>query len=154
SLIRSRTFDSLGVNAERSYKNAPFAWSPEGWGVFVHTPANVTHGVGHPLWSQRAYVIAVEGAELDLFFLAGADGAELLRGYTQLTGRAPAIPSWSFGPILSKAYYRTSEELLAAAREVRARGMPCETITLDGRAWQDTETRFVFEFDRKRYPDP
>jgi alpha-D-xyloside xylohydrolase len=32
--------------------------------------------------------------------------------------------------------------------------MPCDTITLDGRAWQDTDTRFAFEWDPTRYPDP
>jgi alpha-D-xyloside xylohydrolase len=154
SLIRSQTFDALGVNAERSYKNAPFAWSSSGWGVFAHTPAFVSHGVGHPLWSQRAYVLCVEDRCLDLFFFAGDDGPALLRAYTALTGRAPAIPAWSFGPILSKAHYRDADELLATAHEVRRRGMPCETITLDGRAWQDTQTRFTFDFDRSRYPDP
>ncbi|MFI5013934.1 MAG: alpha-xylosidase [Hyphomicrobiales bacterium] len=154
SLIRSLTFDALGVNAERSYKNAPFAWSTAGWGVFVHTPAPVTHGIGYPIWSHRAYVIAVEDETLDLFLLAGRDGPGIIRAYTGLTGRAPRIPAWSFGTILSKAYYRTAGELLSVAREVRARGMPCETITLDGRAWQDTSTRFVFNFDRTRYPDP
>ena len=154
SLIRSETFDALGVNAERSYKNAPFAWSPQGRGVFVHTPASVVHGVGHPLWSQRSYVVGVEDACLDLFLLAGDDGPGLVRAYTGLTGRTPAIPGWSFGPILSKAYYRTADELLATAREVRRKGMFCEVITLDGRAWQDTDTRFTFGFDAKRYPDP
>jgi len=32
--------------------------------------------------------------------------------------------------------------------------MPCDVITLDGRAWQDTQTRFAFEWDPSRYPDP
>jgi alpha-D-xyloside xylohydrolase len=32
--------------------------------------------------------------------------------------------------------------------------MPCDTITFDGRAWQDTDTRFAFEWDPSRYPDP
>ncbi len=27
-------------------------------------------------------------------------------------------------------------------------------ITFDGRAWQDTPTRFHFHFDPARYPDP
>ncbi len=154
ALIRSEIFDALGVNSERSYKNAPFAWSPEGWGVFVHTPGNVTHGVGHALWSHRSYVVAAEDACLDLFFLAGQDGPALLRAYTDLTGRPPAVPDWTFGPILSRAYYRTADELLSVARDVRARGMFCQTITLDGRAWQDTDTRFTFTFDPTRYPDP
>src|SRR5690606_24113694 len=36
-LIDSWVHDALGVNGERSYKNCPFAWSPRGWGLFVHT---------------------------------------------------------------------------------------------------------------------
>jgi alpha-D-xyloside xylohydrolase len=153
-LVRSFNEDALGVNAEISYKNAPFAWSPEGWGLFVHTPAPVVHGVGFPAWSQRSYGLLVEDATLDLFLLAGEDGAALIKGYTDLTGRAPVPPAFSLGVILSKAYYRTADELLAVAREVRARGMPCDTITLDGRAWQDTDTRFAFEWDPTRYADP
>jgi alpha-D-xyloside xylohydrolase len=153
-LVRSFNHDALGVNAEASYKNAPFAWSPDGWGVFVHTAAAVTHGVGHAPWSQRAYALWVDSPSLDLFLLDGEDGAAQLRQYTALTGRAPVPPRWSLGVILSKAYYRDADEILAVAREVRARGMPCVTITFDGRAWQDTDTRFAFEWCPRRYPDP
>lgn len=153
-LVRSYNHDALGVNAEVSYKNAPFAWSPEGWGVFVHTVAPVVHGVGYAPWSQRAYGLKVDSPSLDLFVLDGANGAQVLGQYTALTGRAPVPPLWSLGVILSKAYYRTADEILAVAREVRERGMPCDTITFDGRAWQDTDTRFAFEWDPARYPDP
>lgn len=153
-LIRSFNHDALGVNAEKSYKNTPFAWSPDGWGVFVHTAAAVTHAVGYAPWSQRAYALEVDSPSLDLFLFTGRDGAEQLAQYTALTGRAPVPPAWSHGLILSKAYYRDADEILAVAREVRRRGMPCETITFDGRAWQDTDTRFAFEWCPKRYPNP
>jgi alpha-D-xyloside xylohydrolase len=153
-LIRSFNRDALGLNAEWSYKNAPFAWSPEGWGAFVHTPAPVTHGVGFGPWSQRAYVLDIEDSALDVFIFSGSTGADQLAQYTSVTGRAPIPPDWSLGIILSKAYYKDSEEILSVAREVRRRGMPCEVITFDGRAWQDTDTRFAFEWCPKRYPDP
>jgi alpha-D-xyloside xylohydrolase len=153
-LIRSYNHDALGTNAERSYKNTPFAWSPDGWGVFVHTAAAVTHAVGYAPWSQRAYALELDSPALDVFLFAGRDGAELLAQYTALTGRAPIPPRWSLGAILSKAYYKDADEILAVAREVRRRGMPCETITFDGRAWQDTDTRFAFEWCPRRYPDP
>lgn len=153
-LIRSYNHDALGVNAEISYKNTPFAWSPSGWGVFVHTPAPVTHGVGYAPWSQRSYGLLVEDTSMDLFLLSAPDGPAMLQTYTGLTGRAPVPPLWSLGVILSKAYYRDVAELLATAHAVRDHNMPCDVITLDGRAWQDTDTRFAFEWDPKRYTDP
>ena len=78
-LIHSRVVDALGVNTGLAYKNAPFAWSPGtgkgAWGLLVHTPASVTHGVGHPDWSHRSYVVDVEDEALDLFlFAADAPG--------------------------------------------------------------------------------
>ncbi|KPZ56149.1 Alpha-xylosidase [Pseudoalteromonas sp. P1-13-1a] len=153
-LIRSYNHDALGVNAEKSYKNTPYAWSPEGWNLFVHTPAPVTHGVGYALWSQRAYVCLVEDDALDVFLYQEQTPAQSINRYCELTGFAPVPPQWSFGVILSKAYYKDADELLSVAREVRAKNMPCDVITLDGRAWQDTDTRFAFEWDPTRYADP
>ncbi|MEY3017062.1 MAG: hypothetical protein RL336_197 [Pseudomonadota bacterium] len=153
-IVRSYNHDALGVNAEISYKNTPFAWSPNGWGVFVHTPAPVTHGVGYAPWSQRAYGLLVEDSAMDIFLLTAEGGEAMLRDYTELTGRAPTPPDWSLGVILSKAYYRDAKELLETAKAVREHNMPCDVITLDGRAWQDTDTRFAFEWDPTRYPDP
>ena len=149
--IRSYNHDALGVNGEMSYKNTPFAWSPEGWGVFVHTPAPVTHAVGYAPWSQRAYGMLVEDNDLDIFILKGNDGTDIIQRYTELTGKAPIPPVWSLGVILSKAYYQDAPELMATAKAVREHNMPCDVITLDGRAWQDTDTRFAFEWDPKRF---
>ena len=170
-LIRSYNHDALGVNAEVSYKNIPFCWSPEGWGVFFHTPSAVTHACGYPDWSQRSYCTLLEDDCLDLFILIAEMGGEqrglaseqtqeknnaaiLLEQFTHLTGRAPMPPLWSGGVILSKAYYQDAEEILTVAKTVRDKSMPCDVITFDGRAWQDTDTRFAFEWCRKRYPNP
>ena len=158
-LIRSYNHDALGVNAEISYKNTPFCWSPNGWGIFLHTPAPVTHAVGYPAWSQRSYCALLEDDALDLFILLSHDdeanvGRDMIKRYTDLTGRAPLPPLWSGGVILSKAYYQDADEIRSVAREVRKRHMPCDVITFDGRAWQDTDTRFAFEWCPKRYPDP
>ncbi len=153
-LITSWNEDALGVNSELSYKNCPFAWSPEGWGVFVHTTGRVQHGVGYAPWSHRSYILRVEDRVLDVFLILADEPAGLLERYTWLTGRAPALPRWSLGVWLSRCYYRTGEELLAAAQRMRAEHFPCDVITLDGRAWLDVRTRFGFAWDRTRYPDP
>lgn len=153
-LIRSYNHDALGVNTERSYKNVPVAWSTGGWGLLAHTAGPVTHAVGLPQWSHRAYGLHVQDETLDLFIFAADTATAFLERFTDLAGRAPLPPLWSTGVILSKAYYLDADELLDTAREARKRKMPCDVITLDGRAWQDTETRFAFEWCKKRYPEP
>jgi len=153
-LVDNWNEDALGVNSERCYKNCPFMWSPDGWGVFVNTPARVVHGVAYPQWSNHSYAAHVADEVLDLFLIAAPSPADMLERHTHLTGRAPKVPTWSLGNWISKAYYRTPEEALNVARKIVERRIPCDVLTMDGRAWQDTDTRFVFEWDPKRFPDP
>ena len=156
-LIHSQVEDALGVNTGLSYKNTPFAWSPGtghgAWGVFVHTPGMVTHGVGHPDWSHRSYAFLVEDEALDLFLFAGDSPATLLDQYTQLTGRAPEVPRWSLGLWVSRAYYKTPEDAIDVAVKLRERKIPCDVLTLDGRAAWNVDTRFDFQWDPTRYGD-
>ncbi len=155
--------DALGVNAEVCYKNAPFCWTPtgshadngrSGYGVFIHTTARVTHGAGYPQWSNWSYAAHVEDEVMDLFLIAGDTPEDFIRRYTDITGRAKNVPLWSLGNWISRAYYRTFEEAEDIARTIRKRKIPCDVFTLDGRAWLDTHTRFYFEFDATRYPQP
>ena len=154
SRYRSYVEDALGVNTELAYKNIPFVWSSRNWGVFFHTSSLVTHGLGDPNWSHRSYAAVVDAPHLDLFLLAGDAPQDLIDHYHVLTGKPPMVPRWGLGAWYSKAYYRTFDEALAAAKKIRALGLPGDVITLDGRAWLDTRTRFAFEFDPSRYPDP
>ncbi|MBL8516471.1 MAG: alpha-xylosidase [Betaproteobacteria bacterium] len=152
-LIRGRIEDALGVNTELSYKNIPFCWSSAGWGLLALTTGTTRHGVGHPQWSQRSHVLEVEDDALDLFCFAGAP-AEMLERYTALTGRPALPPLWSYGMWLSRAYYRTPADALAAAQQLRDLAVPCDVITLDGRAAWEVKTRFNFQWDPARFDDP
>jgi alpha-D-xyloside xylohydrolase len=71
-----------------------------------------------------------------------------------LTGRAPDVPLWSLGLWVSRAYYRTADEAIEVAAAMRERKIPCDVLTLDGRAVWDVQTRFDFRWDASRYPDP
>jgi len=157
-LIRSQVVDALGVNTGLSYKNAPFAWSPGtgrgAWGVFVNTPGSVTHGVGFPEWSHRSYAMQVDDEALDLFLFATDTPAGILDLYTMLTGRPAQVPAWSLGLWVSRAPYRTPEEAAEVAAKLRARRIPCDVLTLDGGAAWSSDTRFDFEWDPARFPDP
>jgi len=157
-LVHSEVVDARGVNTGQSYKCTPFAWSPGAtkgaWGVFVNTPAMVTHGVGHPDWSHRTYAVQIDDEALDIFLLAADTPAGILDLYTQLTGRPGSVPTWSLGLWVSRAFYKTPEEAVEVAAKLRARRIPCDVLTLDGRAAWDVGTRFDFTWDAARFPDP
>ncbi|MBL8311590.1 MAG: hypothetical protein JNL19_14300 [Burkholderiales bacterium] len=156
-LVASRVEDALGVNTDLSYKNTPFSWAitPHGcWGILAHTTVDVMHGVGYAQWSNRSHVIVTHEPELDLFLLAADTPAGVIAGYHHLTGQPENVPLWSLGAWISRAYYRDEADIMATASEVRERRFPADVITFDGRAWQDTPTRFHFNFDPSRYPEP
>ncbi len=146
--------DALGVNSDWCYKNVPFFWTSANWGVFVNTPSLVQFGVGYSQWSNQNFCIDLHEQRMDLFFICAENPTHMLERYTFLTGKAPKVPLWSLGCWLSKAYYKTPEETMAAAKIMREKQVPCDVITLDGRAWQDTDTRYLFEWCPKRYDDP
>ncbi|MCJ7659559.1 MAG: hypothetical protein MUO67_10460, partial [Anaerolineales bacterium] len=153
-LVDSWNEDATTLNSELSYKNIPFAWSPAGWGLFTHTTSQVVHAVGYPQWSHRSYILKVYDQDLDLFLLAADSPAGMLAKYTALTGRTQELPRWSYGVWMSRAYYKTAEETLEVAQKLRTHKIPCDVLVLDGRAWHKMETRFDFQWDADRYPNP
>ncbi len=157
-LIHSQVEDALGVNTGLSHKNTPFAWGPGtgsgAWGTWLHTPGMVTHGVGHPDWSHRSYAVVVDDEAIDLFLFAADTPAGILDAYANITGRAPSVPRWSLGLWMSRHFYTTPAEAIAVAAKLRERRIPCDVLTLDGRAAWDVQTRFNFQWDPERFPDP
>ncbi|MCC7328205.1 MAG: glycoside hydrolase family 31 protein [Burkholderiales bacterium] len=157
-LIHSQVEDAHGVGTGLASANTPFAWGPGigdgAWGVFVHTPGMVTHGVGHPDWSHRSYALVVDDEALDLFVFAADTPAAILDAYTALTGRAPAVPRWGLGLWMSRGYFNTPDEAVDVARRLRERRIPCDVLTLDGTSAWRADTRFDFAWDEERFPDP
>ena len=156
-LVTSRVEDALGVNTDFAYKNTPFAWAIARngcWGVLTHTTVDVHHGVGYAQWSNRSYVIVADEPQLDLFLIATDTPAEMIAAYHRLTGKPENVPLWSLGHGFLARITKTKDDIMATAKEIRDRKFPADVITFDGRAWQDTPTRFHFNFDPSRYPDP
>ena len=134
----------------------PFCWAPAGggaWGIYVHTPSRVLHGVGYPGWSQRSYTIVVADEALDLFLIAGRDPAQLLERYSTLTGSAPELPAWSLGVWIAPAGDGNVDDAASAAA-LRARRVPCDVLSIDAGASWDRWTSFDFRWNPRRFMDP
>jgi alpha-D-xyloside xylohydrolase len=83
-----------GTSSELAYKNIPFYISSKGYGVFVNHPGKVSLEV-QSVRTTRVN-ISVPGEEIEYFVVYGATPKEILKRYTDLTGKPGLVPSWSY----------------------------------------------------------
>lgn len=143
------TTDALGVESRLQYKPVPFFLSNRGYGVFFHTSAPLTADLGATQFSQST--ISLGDDEADLFVFLGPP-KDALAAYTDLTGRPPLPPLWSFGLWMSRITYSSETEVRDVAAKLRAHRIPCDVIHLDT-GWFETDWHCDYEFSHSRFTD-
>lgn len=143
--------DCGNVSSYRSYKNIPLLLSSQGYGLFVHSSYPMVFRLGSE--SNITYSVHLADTQFDVFLILGPQFKDILSRYTDLTGRAPVPPKWSFGFWISRAGYRSQSEVETVVREMRARGFPCDVLSLDP-WWQGNGPWCTYEWNRQAFPDP
>lgn len=100
---------------------------------------------------DRCAHITVDDGDLAFFLFAGPQPATIVDRLTALTGRAPIPPRWALGYQQTRWSYADTDEVRRVARELRARGLPADTIGLDIDALEDHR---VFTWDTEHFGDP
>jgi alpha-glucosidase len=119
------------------------------WGLFLDNASRTRFDLGRLDVHDFSYE-AAEG-DLDAWFLAGPEPAQVLERYTWLTGRPFLPPLWSVGVHQSRYSYMSQAEVSRVAAGFRKRGLPLDCIHLD----IDYMRGFrVFTWDPKRFSDP
>lgn len=144
--------DAIGSNStQRLYKPIPFLLSSSGYGIFVHTASLVLFDA-----TNNYCLVAVKGP-LDIWRIKGRP-KEVISFYTELTGKPPLVPKWSFGLWISRCMYPDRKTVEEVADRLRKEGIPSDVISLDpwwlkGRylCLRDATT---FEWNLKRFPKP
>ena len=150
--IVSWTVDALGSTSERSHKNVPFLWSSRGFGIFLDTGARVSWDLGAT--SLQSWTFEAEAPAIDFSVIHGPGPEKILAAFTSLTGRPPAVPSWSFGLWLSSGgTYRDQTSIEALLEGIERHRLPADVIHIDP-WWMRWRTYCDFEWDRGAFPDP
>lgn len=147
----SWAIDCGNVTSRRAYKSIPFFMSNAGYGIFIHSAAPIVYHLGSV--SDSTYAFHVLEEELDYFLIYGPAFKHILRRYTELTGRAPLPPKWSFGFWISRCGYKSRAEVEAIVQELRARDFPCDVLSLDP-WWMGPGPWSTYEWDTTAFPDP
>ena len=94
--------DPQGPETDGQYKPVPFFFSNRGYGVFMHTSAPVTCDFGASYIGADRLFMADE--QMDFFIFLG-EPKDILNEYTDITGKSPMLPLWSFGTWMSRITY-------------------------------------------------
>lgn len=137
----------LELAQRNSQISIPFYLSSYGYGFLWNNPGvgEVMFGANYTQWNSRC------SKELDYWITADDTPKDIIRNYTQVTGRAPEFPENALGLWQCKLRYRTQEEVLEVAREYKRRGIPLDVIVIDFFHWV---RQGDWSFDPEYWPDP
>jgi alpha-glucosidase len=148
------TVDAINYNSttDNMYQAIPFfiALRPQvGYGVFFNT----TYWSQFDLGATQPDVWRMEtrGPELDYYIIYGPTPAQILKTYTELTGRMPLPPRWALGYHQCRWSYESADIVRALAHQFREHHLPCDVIHLDIDYMRGYR---VFTWSPKRFADP
>jgi len=142
-------YDSL---TDEMYQAIPF---------FIALRPNLCYGIflNSTDWSQfdlgadkpGIWQMQTRSPELDYYIIYGAQPADILMTYSELTGRMPLPPKWALGYHQCRWSYESETVVNELAQEFRKRQIPCDVIHLDIDYMQGYR---VFTWSQKRFPNP
>ncbi len=142
--------DPQGPETDGQYKPVPFFFSNRGYGIFMHTSAPVTCDFGASYIGADRIFMADELMDFFIFF---GEPKDILDEYTNITGKSPMLPLWSFGTWMSRITYFSQKEGLDIAAQLRKHRIPSDVIHFDT-GWFGVDWQCDYQFAKDRFEDP
>ena len=148
------TTDAWGFQRDTDpiYKSIPFYIANGGpggaYGLFLDNSWRSWFDFGHREYDTIE--IGADGGPIDYYVIAGPSVRDVVRRYTDLTGKAPLPPLWSLGFQQSRYSYMSADEVRSIAARLRSDHIPADVIWLDI-DFQDRNRPFTT--NPKTFPD-
>lgn len=141
-----------GLAGNGTYVPVPFFLSTNGYGIFVNTTYRSIYDFGKT--SSKWYSFEVEDNQLDYYFIYGYSFKDIIKQYTELTGRSPLPPKWAFGLWSARYPQEGQKKLVEICKKYRSKDIPCDVISLDY-PWATGGTGGIsFEWNAALFPEP
>ena len=128
----------------------PFYISSLGYGVYFDD-----YTASKLILKNPVEYVTESRTPISYYFIASETGniADVVKNYTELTGRQELAPFWALGYITSKYGYRTQAETEGVIDTLRREGYPVDGIVLD-LYWYGQETDMGrLEWNKTQWPD-
>ncbi len=101
--------------------------------------------------NNRFASFSADAGDMNYYFIQGNNVGEVIKNYTELTGRMEMPPLWSIGYQQCRYSYYPDKEVLNVARTFREKNIPADVIVLDIHYMQDYK---IFTWSKKNFPNP
>lgn len=137
----------LELRQRNSQLSIPFYLSNFGYGFLWNNAS-----IGEVMFGNNYTQFTADCTEcIDYWIVAGDSPKDIIKNYTEVTGRPPLFPENMMGLWQCKLRYSTQEELLSVAREYKNRKLPLDAIVIDYFHWT---AQGDWAFDPNCWPDP
>ena len=134
------------------YKSIPFTIASGGaggaYGLFLDNSWRSSFDFGHR--DENLLAISADNGPIDYYLIAGPTVPDVVRRFTDLTGKAPLPPRWALGFQQSRYSYMTDAELREVAARLRSDRIPTDVLWLDI-DYQDRNRPFTV--NKKAFPN-
>jgi len=146
--------DAFGFapSSDPIYKSIPFyiGSDSEGraYGLFLDNSWRSTFDFGHK--DAAAIELSAPDGPIDYYVIAGPTVGDVVRRYTDLTGKPPMTPLWALGYQQSRWGYSSDPEVREIGQHLRSDRIPADIIWMD----IDYQDRYrPFTVDKTKFPD-
>lgn len=138
---------TLELAQRNSQISIPFYVSSLGYGFLWNNP-----GIGEVTFSKNITRWKMYATNyIDYWVTAGDQPKEILRNYTNVTGKAPMMPDRLLNLWQSKLRYRNTSEVLDVVDKYKEKGIQLSAIVIDYFHWTK---QGEYKFDEEYWPNP
>ena len=166
--LRTLALDALGYDAQTSdplYKHWPFLLARDtasgiAYGMYYDTLAPTTFDLGCEYDNYHGYYryTEIDDGDLDYYLFVGPRIRDVVRKFTELTGRMAFGPRWSLGyanTAMSLADAPDAQTQLATfADRAIEHDIPLSAFHFGSGYTSIGKRRYVFTWNREKFPDP
>jgi alpha-glucosidase/alpha-D-xyloside xylohydrolase len=142
----------------------PYLIGSDGWGLFFHLPWKAVFDLNGGHWGAKPGGLdgiceRAGGDVWDLFVVDGAESADAVTGYYEITGRAPLPPKYALGYQQSHRtlLYNKESFMRTCAAYFRESGFPCDMLIYLGTGFADDGWNVrhgSYDFNKRVFPNP
>lgn len=126
-----------------TYMPMPFFLTEKNYGMFIHSSFYTSYSLAMEMENHLSIETKINrGSPFANIYIFFGTPIEIIRTYSELTGKPQLSPKWAFGPWISSNRWNSQKETLKQVDLTLKQDIPATVVVLE--AWSDEVTHYIF----------